>query len=110
MTEWMQIVENLRGLQFKLRFRIKLRDSTEPDMWCDWLIAPTDGYLETGPTGPAALRSIEWVDIDPTEIGCHGRQVKPRFVDRASAIAEVLRKDCVQIETVSGLVRVRVQA
>lgn len=110
MMVWTQIVERLRGLQFRLRYRIKQWHVTEPDMWCDWLIAPSNGYLETGSNGPIKTRSIEWVDIDPMETGCEGRLVQPRLVDRTGAIVQVLRMDCVLIETTSGLVRVRVQA
>ena len=48
------------------RFRIKLRDETEPEPWGKWLTVPVAGYLEAASCGPWPWQAIEWVEVEPS--------------------------------------------
>jgi len=49
--------------------RFKLRGGVKAEPWGNWLIAPTQGYLENDASGPYSVRQLAWIEIDPGEAG-----------------------------------------
>jgi len=57
MQTLIKVIPNLKALKCRYRFKIK-NESLTPD-WSDWLIQPTESYVEVERQGPYALHQIE---------------------------------------------------
>jgi hypothetical protein len=51
------------------KFRFKLRGEVKAEPWGNWLIAPSQGYLENDASGPYPLLQLAWIEIDPGKAG-----------------------------------------
>jgi hypothetical protein len=67
-SNWCEaIAASAKMIDNKCRF--KLRGEVKAEPWGNWLIAPTQGYLENDASGPYSIRELEWIEIDPGKAG-----------------------------------------
>lgn len=71
-------------------YRIKIKNEPSPGTWSNWLIQPSDSYLEAETQGPYPISDIEWLDIDPVVIKAEGTLMPVEETDHSEEILQLL--------------------
>ncbi len=58
--DWPNVVETIRI--HRPAVRVKWSGDDDVPQWNPWIIISTDGYIETGSTGPVSFRDVEWLE------------------------------------------------
>lgn len=104
MQTLLKVIPNLKALNCRYRFKIK-HESLTLD-WSNWLIQPTENYLEVERQGPYALHQIEWIDIDPIEKRQVGKLVVTAVIDHTEVVLKLLQDSAIHCITIDKLVRI----
>lgn len=86
--QWQQLISKLRNKPWT--YRLKIVQQPVIQEWSNWLISPTETYLETEKQGPYPMTQIEWIDINPIEIREVGKLFSPIKKDHSTEIAAML--------------------
>ncbi|MGC4072344.1 MAG: hypothetical protein QM760_07485 [Nibricoccus sp.] len=98
-----QLVEDLRGI--RTRVRLKHRSGSMYD-WSWPLFSPSPAYLETSKSGPLALSTVEYIDVEKTEQKQRGPLVPPVTIDHTEEIEALLAKRGLSFESRETFVRI----
>lgn len=72
------------------RYKLKIKDQPLDAAWSNWLIHPSDSYIEVEAQGPYSINDIEWVEIDALEKKHIGKLVPENEVDHSTTIIKML--------------------
>lgn len=78
----------LKGKPFT--YRLKIQNESLSSEWSNWLIQPTESYIEAERQGPYAIKEIEWIDINPIEKKRLGRLIPETSVDHTTEVLKIL--------------------
>jgi hypothetical protein len=104
MQTLIKVIPNLKAL--KCRYRCKIRHESLTLDWSNWLIQPTESYVEVERQGPYALHQIEWIDIDPIEKRQVGKLVATALIDHTEVVLKLLQDSAIHCITIDKLVRI----
>lgn len=81
---WTYLVADLVEA-LKTDARMKVKSYEQPSIW-GWIIAPTEGYLETSGFGPHPEYEIEWIEIKSERVDFIGKLIPPKKIDLLNEI------------------------
>jgi hypothetical protein len=76
--------------KYPVTYRLKIKNEPVVPAWSDWLIQPTDSYIEAAAQGPYAVDAIEWLEINPIETRTEGKIIPANEIDHTEAIIKLL--------------------
>ncbi|MCW3074539.1 MAG: hypothetical protein JWP69_1608 [Flaviaesturariibacter sp.] len=88
--------------------RFKIKNESLIDDWSNWLIKPSDSYLEAEGQGPYNISDIEWIDINPVKNHEAGKLVSPKAIDHSGDLVQLLEDLSIPYLIVEQRIRVYV--
>lgn len=71
-------------------YRLQLKDRHEEQSWSNWLIQPSETWLETEKQGPYPLKDIEKIEINPLELFSEGSRIPQRKLVHVEEVKNLL--------------------
>jgi len=71
-------------------YRLKIKNEPLDAEWSNWLIHPTESYIEVQVQGPYSIDDLEWVEIDAIEKRYIGKLVPEKEFDHSATIIKLL--------------------
>jgi hypothetical protein len=71
-------------------YRLQLKDQAEEEQWSNWLIQPSETWLETEKQGPYPLKDIEKIEINPLELFSDGNRMPQRKLVHIEEVKSLL--------------------
>ena len=71
-------------------YRLKIKNQPLDAEWSNWLIHPSDSYIEVEEQGPYSLDDIEWVEINPVKKMRAGNLSAAKEIDHSTEIIKLL--------------------
>jgi hypothetical protein len=90
---------------FLCKIRVKWSEADEPTIWENWIISPTDHYVETGSLGPVPMREVEWIEVDTVELRYIGRLVGHRKVEHLAELIQVFEEKSIEFQQIGQCLR-----
>ena len=73
-------------------YKLKIKNESAAATWSNWIIKPSDNYIEAEMQGPYSLDEIEWVEINPIESRKEGRLIPGKEFDHSAEIIKLLEE------------------
>lgn len=71
-------------------YRLQLKNWPEEETWSNWLIQPSETWLETEKQGPYPLKDIERIEINPLELFSDGNRMPQRKLVHIEEVKSLL--------------------
>ena len=88
------------------KYNLKIKNESPSAGWSNWIIKPSDNYLETEMQGPCAVSSIEWIEVNPVEERKDGRLVPAKDIDHTNEIVNLLEDLSIPHMIVEEIIRI----
>ena len=92
----------------KVAYRLKISGEAVNDSWSNWIIKPTDSYIETEMQGPCPVNTIDWININPVENSQLGQRVPHKAIDHSKELLRLLEKLSLPYMVVDQLISIYV--
>ncbi len=100
--------KNITSVLHKKPWTYRLKIIYEPIVtdWSNWVITPTETYIEAEKQGPYQASQIEWIDINPIEIKVIGRIMPEKEINHSDQIIQLLEDHSIVYKIAGDVIRV----
>ena len=87
-------------------YRLKIKNEPLDAPWSNWIIHPSDNYIEAEMQGPYSINDIEWVEIDPVEKRKEGKLIPGKEFDHSAEIIKLFEELSFPFMVTGGIISV----